>query len=417
MAKKTAPKGRKVKKATKPTERKAKPSPRKMPSPKKATLTPSKAKAARIVGAEGEVRAPVVSMGVVNELVKKLTALTNKAGVDLSYDIGNLVVQDLFEGDVELLHKTGPKAKSLRQLLSHPRLPFNASSLTRAIKTYEILVRSPFLREMEQLGVSHFAVVQSLPPAQQDRLLTQAAEKGWTVRVLAEKAAKLREGEKGSLPGRPALPAGLKAIHQMQRALRQEGEKLPDAAFVEKLDDDGLLAVHEELIEVQEWCAQVAALLKKRLTVVQGEGADTQEVEVVAESESQPRVKILVFEGELAFASVLTSELERRGVAVRVFEDGKEGLETATNEPPDLILLTIELHPMNGFAVCNRLKKDPVLKDVPLIILSSKATEETFEQHKKLRVHADAYLRKPVAVDRILGQIRQFVAVGEPRKS
>ena len=44
---------------------------------------------------------------------------------------------------------------------------------------------------------------------------------------------------------------------------------------------------------------------------------------------------------------------------------------------------------MNGFSVCNKLKRDPALKDVPLIIMSSESTEETFEQHRRLRTRAE----------------------------
>ncbi len=69
---------------------------------------------------------------------------------------------------------------------------------------------------------------------------------------------------------------------------------------------------------------------------------------------------------------------------------------------------------MNGFSVCNKLKKDPSLKDVPLIIMSSESSDETFDQHKKLRTRAEDYVHKPIAFGELLEHIRQFVQVGAP---
>ena len=80
---------------------------------------------------------------------------------------------------------------------------------------------------------------------------------------------------------------------------------------------------------------------------------------------------VLVFESDANFAGDLRNELTKLGCDVRVVDDGNTGLQQATSARPDLILLSIELPRMNGFSVCNKLKKDPSLKDVPLIIMSS----------------------------------------------
>jgi len=123
-------------------------------------------------------------------------------------------------------------------------------------------------------------------------------------------------------------------------------------------------------------------------------------------------IKVLVFESDGAFAGELRNELGKLGCAVRVVDDGNAGLQQAQTERPDLILLSIELPRMNGFSVCNKLKKDAELKDVPLIIMSSESSDETFEQHKKLRTRAEAYVHKPVAFGELLREINPFVALG-----
>src|SRR5271170_6066336 len=123
-------------------------------------------------------------------------------------------------------------------------------------------------------------------------------------------------------------------------------------------------------------------------------------------------IKVLVFESDAAFASELRNELGKLGCAVSVVDDGNVGLQQAASDKPDLILLSIELPRMNGFSVCNKLKKDPALKDVPLIIMSSESSEETFEQHRKLRTRAEDYVHKPIAFGELLNHIRAFVQLG-----
>jgi CheY-like chemotaxis protein len=119
--------------------------------------------------------------------------------------------------------------------------------------------------------------------------------------------------------------------------------------------------------------------------------------------------KVLVFESDPAFAGELRSEFGKLGCSTIVVDDGNLGLQRAAAERPDLILLSIELPRMNGFSVCNKLKKDSNLKDVPLIIMSSESSDETFEQHKKLRTRAEDYVHKPIAFGELLQHVQVFV--------
>src|SRR3954470_18971808 len=119
--------------------------------------------------------------------------------------------------------------------------------------------------------------------------------------------------------------------------------------------------------------------------------------------------KVLVFESDATFAGELRAELMKLGCNVQVVDDGNAGLQQATTARPDLILLSIELPRMNGFSVCNKLKKDPSLKDVPLIIMSSESSDETFEQHRKLRTRAEDYVHKPIAFGELLQHINVFI--------
>ena len=112
--------------------------------------------------------------------------------------------------------------------------------------------------------------------------------------------------------------------------------------------------------------------------------------------------RILLIESDEEFSESLVSLFSQYDVEIRIIGDGKEGLQTAKEDPPDMILLCVELPKMSGYSICNKLKKDKRLKKVPLIIMSTEATEETFEQHKKLKTRAEDYIIKPFPDDDLL---------------
>jgi CheY-like chemotaxis protein len=120
-------------------------------------------------------------------------------------------------------------------------------------------------------------------------------------------------------------------------------------------------------------------------------------------------IRVLAFESDTEFARELQSEFRSLGCEVMVVDDVNSGLQDASANRPDLILLTIELPRMSGYSVCNRIKRDADLKDIPLIIMSSESTDQTFEQHRRLGTRAQDYIRKPVTFSALLERVRQFV--------
>ena len=120
--------------------------------------------------------------------------------------------------------------------------------------------------------------------------------------------------------------------------------------------------------------------------------------------------KVLIFESDARFADELKRGLEHHTCQVTVVGDATEGLQLAANSRPDLILLTVELPRVNGFSVCNKLKRDPSLKSVPLIIMSSDSNEDTFSQHRRLKhSRAEDYVHKPIGFDELLPRISALV--------
>jgi len=123
--------------------------------------------------------------------------------------------------------------------------------------------------------------------------------------------------------------------------------------------------------------------------------------------------KILLIENDAAFASEVSGALEAAGFGVRATGDGKEGLDLAREWGPDAVVLCVELPGMSGYLVCQKLRKDDALKDIPLVITSAEATPATFENHRKLKVRADEYLLKPYASQALVDALAALVGLPE----
>ncbi len=118
----------------------------------------------------------------------------------------------------------------------------------------------------------------------------------------------------------------------------------------------------------------------------------------------------LIIDGDQAFAQELSAAFSTRGFDSRITGDGKQGLDMARAEPPDAIVLCVELpQQTSGYSICAKLKKDPNLKAIPLVITSGKASEETFEHHRKLKTRAQVYLKKPFHPDSLLESLAPLV--------
>jgi len=122
--------------------------------------------------------------------------------------------------------------------------------------------------------------------------------------------------------------------------------------------------------------------------------------------------RVLVVESDYNFAEQIMRSLLPYGVVAHIVSDGTEGLQRAKSDQPDLILLCVELPNMSGYSICNKLKKNPELKTIPLIIMSSDATPDIFEQHKKLKTRAEDYLIKPFPMQELIEKISRLMDLG-----
>ncbi|MFL5309435.1 MAG: response regulator [Myxococcales bacterium] len=105
--------------------------------------------------------------------------------------------------------------------------------------------------------------------------------------------------------------------------------------------------------------------------------------------------RILLIDSDESFAQELAAAAAAGGFKALKATNSEQGMALARQEIPDVIVVCVEAQPTNGYMLCTRLKKDERLKDVPVILTSANATEESFEKHKKLKTRAEGYLIKP----------------------
>jgi two-component system, OmpR family, alkaline phosphatase synthesis response regulator PhoP len=117
--------------------------------------------------------------------------------------------------------------------------------------------------------------------------------------------------------------------------------------------------------------------------------------------------KILIIDDNPAVCSMLEHLFKDNHYSTVTVQDGLDGLYKARQEKPDLILLDVILPGMDGFKVCRMIKFDPQLKKIPVVILTSRMTEE--DREMGFQCGADGYLMKATSTDSILKEIRKLL--------
>lgn len=111
--------------------------------------------------------------------------------------------------------------------------------------------------------------------------------------------------------------------------------------------------------------------------------------------------KILIIEDEEKIARFIELELKYEGYEVEKALNGRDGLELATTQPFDLILLDIMLPELNGIEVLRRIRR---VSDVPILLLT--ARDAVVDKVAGLDGGADDYITKPFAIEELLARIR-----------
>ena len=117
--------------------------------------------------------------------------------------------------------------------------------------------------------------------------------------------------------------------------------------------------------------------------------------------------KILILDDEPEMLGMISQFLAASGFEVMVASDGQTGLEMAQNMGPDLILTDIQMPKIDGWVICTKLKSDPRLKHIPIIMLSGLLAVDA-EADKAIE-KCDYLMAKPVEMKNLLQKVQQLL--------
>ena len=117
--------------------------------------------------------------------------------------------------------------------------------------------------------------------------------------------------------------------------------------------------------------------------------------------------KILIIDDSQLIHKHLMPPLVENGYEVVQAYDGLEGLEKAQNALPDLIILDVEMPKMNGFEVCQEIRRSELTRDI-YVIMSSTLTSAA-DQSMGFESGVDEYVTKPVDIDELLDRLKKVL--------
>lgn len=120
------------------------------------------------------------------------------------------------------------------------------------------------------------------------------------------------------------------------------------------------------------------------------------------------KTKILLIEDDPDQIFLYQSKFEIEGFELISSRTGDEGIAKAKTEKPDIILLDLVLIAESGIDVLAKLKKDPAIKSIPVVILTNLVQEETIEKTKKLGA-ADFIVKANMMPSEVVKRVRELL--------
>ena len=111
--------------------------------------------------------------------------------------------------------------------------------------------------------------------------------------------------------------------------------------------------------------------------------------------------RVLIIEDEKSISDIVKFNLTKEGFEVETAYDGKEGLDKALNDNPDIVLLDVMLPTIDGFEICKRIRENST---IPIIMLTAK--EEEVDKVLGLELGADDYVTKPFGMRELIARIK-----------
>ena len=120
--------------------------------------------------------------------------------------------------------------------------------------------------------------------------------------------------------------------------------------------------------------------------------------------------RILIIEDNKANLELAEYLLKASGYTTLTATDGEEGVRSARKEHPDLIICDLQMPIMDGYEVVRHLKKDPLLRSIPVIAVT--ALSMPGDRSKVLAAGFDGYLSKPIEPETFVRTVEDFLPPG-----
>src|SRR5881296_2216043 len=121
--------------------------------------------------------------------------------------------------------------------------------------------------------------------------------------------------------------------------------------------------------------------------------------------------RILIADDEPDIVTSLEFLMRGDDYEVRVARNGEEALQLAESFRPDIVVLDVMMPQRSGFEVCQKIRENPILRDVKIIMLTAKGRE--VEKEKGLDLGANAYVTKPFSTKELMNTVRGLLPRSE----
>lgn len=119
--------------------------------------------------------------------------------------------------------------------------------------------------------------------------------------------------------------------------------------------------------------------------------------------------KVFIVDDEPDLREVLNTLFQQEGYQTVLASDGKMALDLVKKNIPDVILLDVNMPKMNGFQVLEKLKKDKLTMDIPVIMVTARDGNEDIQEG--ISHFADKYITKPYDIKKLLMEVEKTLTI------
>ena len=123
---------------------------------------------------------------------------------------------------------------------------------------------------------------------------------------------------------------------------------------------------------------------------------------------------VMVVDDSVTMRKVTGRVLERNNFEVLTAKDGLDALEKMAERVPDLMLLDIEMPRMDGYELATAMKADPRLRDVPIVMITSRTGEK--HRQRAFDIGVNRYLGKPYQEPELMRNVFDLLGIARPHE-